>query len=205
MIAHVSRASRPASCTWPQRRPRETLRRGGSQAHNDVPTYLRELVLGVTLRVVPTAKQALGGKGETAVCNRVACPRCGRAKQFRALPPNFECVDVICKFCGFLAQVKATNNTSGERPTRVLGGAWGPQHERVIAGIFHAVYVVSYDGNRLARIDYVPAHMLSAHPSVFKPRAKLSESARRAGWQGFVYDLTELPSIGIQQVFPAST
>lgn len=151
-----------------------------------------------------TTKQALGTRGEKAVCAHVACPRCGREKQFRALPPNFECVDVICKFCGFLAQVKATARGSVDGPpTSVLGGAWRPQHERVIAGIFHPVYVVSYAGSSLERIDYVPAHMLSAHPAVFKPRAKLSESAQRAGWQGFVYDLRELPSIAIQQVYPA--
>jgi hypothetical protein len=85
----------------------------------------------------------------------------------------------------------------------VLGGAWGPQHHRVIAGIFHPLYVATFTGRSLLRIDYVPAHMLSAYPSVFKPRTKLSETARRAGWQGFVYDLRELPAVAMQQVFPA--
>lgn len=153
---------------------------------------------------VPTAKQELGKRGEKAVCVQVACPRCGREKQLRPLPPNFECVDVICKFCGFLAQVKATSRTSADGPpATVLGGAWQPQHDRVIAGIFHPLYVVSYTGASLNRIDYVPSHMLSAYPSVFKPRAKLRESAKRAGWQGFLYDLRELPTIAIQQVYPA--
>ena len=46
--------------------------------------------------------------------------------------------------------------------------------------------------------------MLSAYPSVFKPRAKLSEKAKRAGWQGFNYDLRELPPIATQQVYPLS-
>ena len=150
-----------------------------------------------------TANQELGSRGEKAVCTHVACPRCGRDKQFRALPPNFECVDVICKFCGFLAQVKATTAASWEPPTRVLGGAWQPQHDRVIAGIFHPVYLVTYAGPSLVRIDYIPAHMLGAYPAVFKPRAKLSESARRAGWQGFVYDLSELPPVAMKKVYPA--
>jgi hypothetical protein len=72
----------------------------------------------------------------------------------------------------------------------------------VIAGIFHPVYVVSYAGTSLTRIDYIPAHMLSAHPAVFKPRSKLSEAAKRAGWPGFTYDLRELPSIAVQKVYP---
>jgi len=155
-------------------------------------------------RRVPLTTQELGKQGEKAVCAHVPCPRCGREKQFRPLPTNFECVDVICKFCGFLAQVKATSRASSDGPpATVLGGAWRPQHQRVIAGIFHPVYVVTYAGTSLTRIDYVPAHMLGAHPAVFKPRAKLSESAKRAGWQGFVYDFRELPAIAIQQVYPA--
>ena len=98
---------------------------------------------------------------------------------------------MICKFCGFLAQVKATMASGDALPASVLGAAWRPQHERVIAGIFHPLYVVAFKGSKLVRIYYVPAHMLSAYPSVFKPRAKLSESAQRSGWQGFVYDLRE--------------
>lgn len=153
---------------------------------------------------MPPTKQELGKKGERAVCEHIACPRCGRERQFRPLPTNFECVDVICKFCGFLAQVKATSKAADGHPATVLGGAWRPQHDRVIGGIFHALYVASYDGARLVRIDYVPAHMLGAYPAVFKPRSKLSTTAKRAGWQGFVYDLRELPGIAIQRVYPRS-
>jgi hypothetical protein len=44
--------------------------------------------------------------------------------------------------------------------------------------------------------------MLEAHPGVFKPRKKLSETAKRAGWQGFVYDLREIPAVGSIRVYP---
>lgn len=38
----------------------------------------------------------------------------------------------------------------------------------------------------------------------FRPEhAAFSESARRAGWQGFVYDLAELPPVAMKQVYPA--
>jgi type II restriction enzyme len=155
---------------------------------------------------MPTAKQDLGKLGERAVCKHVKCPQCNRDKQLRPLTQNFECVDVICKFCGFLAQVKATTlpQAADARPDRVLGAAWGPQHQRIISGIFHALYVVGFDGTRLKRIDYIPAHMLEAYPSVFKPRTALSETAKRAGWQGFIYDLRELPDVGSIQVFPGT-
>jgi type II restriction enzyme len=156
------------------------------------------------LPVVATENQLLGQRGEKAVCSHIVCPQCGRSKQLRTLPPNFECVDVICKFCGFLAQVKATSvaGTFDALPSSVLGGAWGPQHQRIIAGIFHPLYVATFTGLVLRRIDYVPAHMLSAYPSVFKPRKKLSTSAKRSGWQGFSYDLRELPPIATVQLYP---
>jgi len=113
---------------------------------------------------------------------------------------------VICKFCGFLAQVKAVTLTDGseELPDRVMGAAWRPQQEQIIAGIFHSLYVAGFSSKlELIRIDYVPSHMLQATPNVFQPRAPLSATAKRAGWQGFNYDLTKLPRIGIQRVFPA--
>jgi type II restriction enzyme len=154
---------------------------------------------------VPTPAQELGDRGERAVRDHVICPRCNRTRQFRPLPKNFECVDVICKFCGFLAQVKATDvgTSEGLRRAQIPGGAWGPQHLRIVAGIFHGLYVVCFQGRRLLRIDYIPAHMLQAYPSVYKPRRKLSATAKRAGWQGFMYDLAQLPPVASLQVYPA--
>lgn len=134
---------------------------------------------------------------------RVACPRCGRRRHLARLPTNFQCADLICKFCGFLAQVKAVTLPTGSAdfPERVLGAAWGPQHAQIIAGIFHGLYLVGFStSGRLVRIDYVPAHVLQSSPAVFEPRQPLSSTAKRAGWTGFYYNLSKLPKIGIQRV-----
>jgi len=67
---------------------------------------------------------------------------------------------VICKFCGYLAQVKATKlGTDGQLPPRILGAAWGAQQEQITAGIYHALFIVGFaaDEKALVRIDYVPA------------------------------------------------
>lgn len=157
-------------------------------------------------RVVATARQALGDRGEKAVCDHVPCPQCGKPRHLTRLPKNFQCADVICKFCGFLAQVKAATLADGsdDVPDRVLGAAWGPQHEQIIAGIYHGLFIAGFaKAGRLVRIDYVPAHILQATPQVFEPRKPLSPSAKRAGWQGFILNLGKLPAIGIRQVFPA--
>jgi hypothetical protein len=153
---------------------------------------------------MPTKNQALGEKGESAVAQRISCPRCNKPKQLTRLPANFQCADVICKFCGFLAQVKATKlrGTTTELPAVILGAAWGPQHEQIIAGIYHGLYVVCYDSaEKLVRIDFIPAHILQVTPEVFEPRKPLSESAKRAGWQGFMIRLDKLPAVGVKRVY----
>lgn len=150
-----------------------------------------------------TKQQALGKRGEAAVHDHVACPRCRRVYHLTPLPVNLQCADMICKFCGFLAQVKAVTVRGPDLPERVLGAAWGPQHEQIMAGIYHSMFVARYDATaRLLSIDYVPAHILAATPSVFEPRPRLSATARRSGWQGFYYNLGRLPAVGSNGSIP---
>src|SRR5688500_9970616 len=54
-----------------------------------------------------TARQVLGRFGETIVAKECACPKCKRSQTLKRLPNNFKCADLICDFCGYLAQVKA--------------------------------------------------------------------------------------------------
>lgn len=155
---------------------------------------------------MPTARQDLGKRGEDAVCKHAACPRCNRRRHFKQLPVNFECADIICKFCGFLAQVKATRlaDSTDEFPDRIMGAAWGPQQERIVAGIYHGLFLVGYrqDAKTLVRIDFVPPHILEATPSAFEPRKPLSPTAKRAGWTGFMLNVAALPKVGISRIYP---
>ncbi len=157
---------------------------------------------------MPSPHQALGARGEKAVCKYAHCPRCNRRHPFKPLTANFVCVDIICSFCGFLAQVKATRLRSGTSslPDRLPGSAWKPQHERMLAGIYHGLFVVGFrnDGKTLVRIDYVPPHILAATPGVFAPRRPLRATAKRAGWTGFTFMLSELPAMGIWRIYPES-
>ncbi len=76
----------------------------------------------------------------------------------------------------------------------------------MLAGIYHGLFVVGFlkDGKTLVRIDYVPPHILAATPSVFAPRLPLRPTAKRAGWTGFTFVLSELPAMGIWRIYPAS-
>lgn len=118
-----------------------------------------------------------------------ACPKCKRSRSLVRLPNNFKCADVICDFCGYLAQVKASTAASlAKIPATVLGAAWGPQQQRMVAAIYFPLFLVLADKAMTKHAIYYLSADLQT-PAMFRPRKPLSESARRAGWQGFLYDL----------------
>src|SRR5260370_37874431 len=97
---------------------------------------------------MPTENQLLGQRGEHLVVQKCHCPRCKRKKTLRRLPVNFKCADIICDFCGYLAQVKATTSKSTDRlPDRILGAAWGVQLERMQARIYILLFIVLVHGS----------------------------------------------------------
>lgn len=118
-----------------------------------------------------------------------ACPGCKQHRTLQPLRTNFKCADVICDFCGYLAQVKASTSKDGRTPPkRLLGAAWGPQKKRMDAGIYFPLFLVLVTPAR----DRFSIHYLSADlqtVDLFEERKPLSVNARRAGWQGFNYKL----------------
>lgn len=138
-----------------------------------------------------TDKQRLGAWGEERVAKACACPRCKRRKTLKRLPTNFKCADLICDFCGFLAQVKTSTVIDvSALPKTVPGAAWAPQRERMAAAIYFPLYLVLKSGNDVA-IYYLPTDFQGE--TLFVPRTPLSAGARRVGWQGFTYRLDTLP------------
>jgi type II restriction enzyme len=118
------------------------------------------------------------------------CPKCKRTSTLKKLPKNFKCADLICDFCGYLAQVKTVNHKSiDELPKSILGAAWQPQKERMDAGIYFPLFLV-VKAEQSHAIYYLPTDL--QQPALFLPRKPLSDSARRAGWQGFKYNLEVL-------------
>ena len=137
----------------------------------------------------PTARQATGIFGEQRVTQDCLCPRCKRRKTLVRLPPNFKCADVICDFCGYLAQVKTTTVSVIENvPKTALGAAWGPQKERMDAAIYFPLFLVLVTSDmKKYSIFYLSADL--QQPDMFQARSPLSPTARRRGWQGFMYNL----------------
>jgi hypothetical protein len=122
---------------------------------------------------------------------RLPCPRCKRDKVLRRLPPNFKCADIICDFCGYLAQVKtSTQKDVDVLPSSILGAAWGPQSERMASGIYFPLFIVLVTPNRRKRaIYFLPSDLQSE--SMFVKRQPLSQTARRAGWVGYLIKLNQ--------------
>ena len=134
-----------------------------------------------------TERQELGKFGEERVVSECVCPSCKRKRTLVRLPTNFKCADVICDFCGYLAQVKtATKADISVVPSQVMGAAWGPQQDRMQAGIYFPLFLVltPKDWQEYA-IYYLSADL--QQPEIFVPRKPLSASAKRTGWQGFNY------------------
>ena len=103
----------------------------------------------------------------------------------KLLPTNFKCADLVCDFCGYLAQVKtASTANTNKLPKQLLGGAWGPQKERMDAAIYFPLFVVLTSDQKTCSIYFLPAD-LQTH-EMFEARKPLSPNAKRAGWQGFI-------------------
>ena len=139
--------------------------------------------------VTKQSKQDIGTFGEWQVVRRCHCPSCKRQNTLRRLPGNFRCADIICDFCGYLAQVKTITSSSVERlPATILGAAWDVQASRMKAGIFFPLFVVLKSGRGSIAIYYLSADLQEL--SMFRKRRPLSATARKAGWTGFRYHLS---------------
>jgi type II restriction enzyme len=140
---------------------------------------------------VATSRQDLGAWGERLVTQVLPCPRCKTPSSLRRLPPNFKCADIICDFCGYLAQVKTASAADVDSPPKsLLGAAWEPQRRRMEAGIYFPLFLVLRAAQSSA-IYYLPTEYQTK--SLFRARNPLSPQARRRGWRGLTYDLREIP------------
>jgi hypothetical protein len=137
-----------------------------------------------------SAKQERGSFGEKLVVTYCSCPRCKREKTLKRLPTNFKCADIICDFCGYMAQVKthSTNNVE-EIPARIPGASWKAQKDRIDAGIFIPLFLVLVS-EAAQSIFYLSTD--AQNREIFSPRKPLAVTAKRAGWQGFFYDFSRI-------------
>lgn len=119
-----------------------------------------------------TAKQRLGEAGELLVAKHARCPGCKRTERtLKVLPTNFKCADLICEFCGYLAQVKS-KSINGALPAyvtgKILGAAWGPQRDRMTAGTYFSLYIVLVSDSGMGGIYFLSRDLQTE--AMFTPR-----------------------------------
>ena len=145
-----------------------------------------------------TNKQLLGERGEILVTKKCPCPKCKSEKSLKRLPANFKCADIVCDFCGYLAQVKSKNVKDIDKvPDQILGAAWSVQKERMDSGIYFPLYIVLINEKKYS-IYYLPVDYQDKE--IFEKRKPLSKNAKRAGWQGFYYDLKKINKDTIKRI-----
>ena len=118
-----------------------------------------------------------------------------RPRTLKPLVKNFKCADIICDFCGYLAQVKTKQvDDIYTFPKSILGAAWQPQKERMDAGIYFSIFFVLIDkqSHKNFSIFYLPAEL--QNEEMFHERRPLKETAKRAGWQGYQLNGDEISS-----------
>ena len=145
-----------------------------------------------------TNKQLLGERGEILVTKKCPCPKCKSEKSLKRLPANFKCADIVCDFCGYLAQVKSKNvKDINKLPDQILGAAWSVQKERMDSGIYFPLYIVLVNEKKYS-IFYLPVDY--QEKEIFVKRKPLSSTAKRAFWQGFYYDLSKIDKQTIKRI-----
>lgn len=138
-----------------------------------------------------TNKQKLGEFGEKIIAKYIGCPQCKRFPTLCRLPTNFKCADIICNFCGYLAQVKTKSTEDIDKlPKKLIGAAWRPQKERILHGIYFPIFLILINKARKYQIYYLPKDF--QFKGLFISRKPLSKNAKRSGWQGFYYDFSKL-------------
>jgi len=141
-------------------------------------------------RNIFSSKKELGDWGEKQVIKRCFCPNCKRYKTLKQLPQNFKCADLICDYCGYLAQIKTSQKKSIEIiPNTIPGAAWSVQKERMDSSIYFPLFLVLLISRRNYAIYYLSKDLQTE--SMFVKRKPLSENAKRHGWQGFIYKFSE--------------
>ena len=129
-----------------------------------------------------TAKQELGELGERLVAQHCACPKCKQRRTLKRLTTNFKCADIICDFCGLSRAGEASTSKDGRRRRTAVGAAWGRSGKRMDAGIYFPLFLVLVTPSRTVSRSTIFGDLQSK--DLFKERAPLSVSAKRAGWQG---------------------
>jgi type II restriction enzyme len=119
------------------------------------------------------------------------CAACGT--DLTAYPTGTKVYDFYSRECGENFQLK-----SARRPLTgsILGGKYSTTMESLMKDRFPSLILLHYDHVKWEVADLSLVHRACITTSCIRPRTPLTQSALRAGWEGYTIRLGEIPAQG---------
>lgn len=117
------------------------------------------------------------------------CPSCGAA--LITCPPNTKSKDFDCIQCGEAFQLKSSTKAF---VGRLAGADYATELACIRSGKHPSLILLRYTQETMRVSDVQVVHRSCITPSCITPRKPLAVGARRAGWQGFMLELGQIPS-----------
>ena len=119
------------------------------------------------------------------------CPSCGSG--LRSYPPGMRVYDFFSPECKEQFQMKSADHPLSRS---VLGSEYHTTLNSVQSNRFPSLMLLHYDRIEWVVEDLCIVHRACITESCIIPRKPLSESARRAGWQGCLISIDKIPKLG---------
>ena len=132
---------------------------------------------------------------ESWTTENLPCPFC--SGRLTACPNNTRSRDVDCTTCHEQFQLKSY---SGTKKTRLIGAEYRTTIECIRAGDHPSMIIMRYDTDTRFVVDLQIIHRSNITASCVLPRKRLSADAKRAGWQGCIFDLSAIPKTVVVNV-----
>lgn len=118
------------------------------------------------------------------------CPYCGMFLIQHGA--NNKCADFYCEKCKEEFELKSIN---GKFPKKKINGSeYNATVEKIRSGTGINWILLEHDNYIVKNLTFIPKYMI--YDELIEPRKPLSNTARRAGWQGCRICISKIPSFG---------
>ena len=128
---------------------------------------------------------------EDWLARNMYCPICGEVSIRRA-EPNAPVKDYICEKCKAQYELKSQKSDSERFQTTVQDGVYRTMISRITSLDNPSFFFMHYNRYEVNNLVIVPKCFFT--PSVIKKRKALKSTAERAGWEGCVIQMNEIPA-----------
>ena len=128
---------------------------------------------------------------EDWLARNMYCPICGEVSIRRA-EPNAPVKDYVCEKCKAQYELKSNKSKSESFQSTVNDGVYRTMISRITSLDNPSFFFMHYDRYEVNNLVIVPRCFFT--PSVIKKRSALKSTAERAGWEGCVIKMNEIPA-----------